>query len=296
MQTSNQITLNPERAQTRSLRRWRERMWLGTCFVVLLILAVPFVAPFLWMVSTSLKTLDQTMHFPPSLIPSPIRWSNYPSALTEVVPLYLYFWNTVVYTVPATFGAVFSSALVAYGFAKFRAPGRHALFMLVLSTLLIPFPVIMVPQYLLFQKLHWIDTYLPLIVPNFFGSAFLIFMLRQFMLGIPNDLIDAARIDGAGTLGTFWWIVLPLSRLGLVAATVLTFAANWNDYLGPLLFLNSREKFTIQLGLTNFVAHRGSSHWELLMAGSVMATLPVLLIFFVAQRSLIQGIVITGVK
>ncbi len=296
MQTSTPIATPREQTPGVVKRATRSRLRLGACFALLCLLAIPFAGPFVWMLSTSLKTLDQTLRFPPEWIPRPFVWSNYPSALLGDVPLYRYFLNTMIYSIPATFGAVFSSAIIAYGFAKFRAPGRNALFLVVLSTLLIPFPVIMVPQYLLFQRLGWIDTYLPLIVPNFFGSAFLIFMLRQFMLGIPNELIDAARIDGAGTLGIFWWVVLPLSRLGLVAAGVLTFASNWNDYLGPLLFINSREKFTLQIGLANFVAHRGSSHWELLMAGSVLASLPILIVFFIAQRSLIQGIVVTGVK
>jgi multiple sugar transport system permease protein len=280
--------------------RWghkaRSRAGRITVFVLLCLVAVPFVLPFVWMLSTSFKTLDQTLRFPPEWMPNPWQWDNYPRSLFEIVPLYRYFWNTVVYSVPATIFAVLSSAVVAYGFAKFRAPGRQALFILVLSTLLIPYPVVMVPQFILFQRLGWIDTYLPLIVPNLFASPFLIFMLRQFMQGVPSELLDAARIDGAGVLGIFWRVILPLSKLGLIAAAILTFAANWNDYLGPLLFINTRDLFTLQVGLTSFVAHRGTSHWQLLMAASVLATLPVLVIYFAAQKAMMQGIVVTGLK
>jgi multiple sugar transport system permease protein len=296
MNTSRTIGTRRTDGQARWGRRAQARTWNAIVFLALCMLVVPFVLPFLWMLSTSFKTLDQTLRFPPEWWPNPWQWDNYPRSLTEIVPLYRYFWNTVVYSVPATLFAVLSSAVVAYGFAKFRAPGRQTLFIIVLSTLLIPYPVVMVPQFILFQRLGWIDTYLPLIVPNLFASPFLIFMLRQFMRGVPGEILDAARIDGAGVLGTFWRIMLPLSKLGLIAATILTFSATWNDYLGPLLFINSRELFTLQVGLTSFVAHRGSSHWELLMAASVLATLPVLVIYFVSQRAMMQGIVVTGLK
>lgn len=296
MQGSETLPAVQSEAATRWGRKARARAGRWAIFMLLGSVSVPFVLPFVWMLLTSFKTLDQTLRFPPEWIPNPWQWDNYPRALTEIVPLYRYFWNTVVYSVPATLFAVLSSAVVAYGFAKFRAPGRQGLFILVLSTLLIPYPVVMVPQFILFQRLGWIDTYLPLIVPNLFASPFLIFMLRQFMQGVPSEILDAARIDGAGVLGIFWRIILPLSKLGLTAAAILTFAANWNDYLGPLLFINSRELFTLQVGLTNFIAHRGTSHWELLMAASVLATLPVLVIYFTSQRALMQGIVVTGLK
>ena len=277
-------------------KRARGRIGRAVAFVVLCILAVPFVLPFFWMLSTSLKPIEQVLRFPPEWLPRPFVWRNYPDALTAVVPLWRYFINNVIYSVPSTFAEVFSSALIAYAFAKFRARGRDALFILVISTILIPYPVYMIPQFILFQRLGWIDTYLPLMVPNLFGSAFLIFLLRQFMRGISNELIDAARMDGAGPLGIFWRIVLPLSQRALVAAGILSFSFHWNNYLGPLLFLNSAEKYTLQLGLANFIAHRGLSHWELLMAASVISVMPVLIIFFVAQRSLIQGVVVTGMK
>jgi ABC-type glycerol-3-phosphate transport system permease component len=261
--------------------------------MLLCLLVIPFALPLVWMLLTSLKPPQQILRFPPEWLPQPIMWSNYPKSLVAIVPLGRYFLNTTYYSILATFGSVGSSSLVAYGFAKFHAPGRDILFFVVISTLLIPYPVVMVPQFVLFQRLGWIDTYLPLIVPSFFGSAFLIFMLHQFIRGIPAEIIDAARIDGAGPFGIYFWIVLPLSKQGLVAASLLTFSANWNDYLGPLLFINSREKFTVQLGLANFVAFRSVSHWELLMAASTLTILPVLTIFVIAQRDLIRGLAVT---
>lgn len=276
--------------------RRRAAVQAGIFFIILVILAVPFAIPALWMLSTSLKTLDQAMRFPPEWIPYPVMLTNYPRAFYEVVPLWRYFINTVIYAIPATFADVFSSALVAYGFSKFRARGRRVLFIILISTMLIPYPVLMIPQYVMFQRFGWIDTYAPLIVPSLFGSALLIFLMRQFMQGVSNELIDAARIDGAGVLGIFGRIILPLARSSMIAGGILAFSYHWNNYLTPLLFLNSSEKFTLQLGLVHFIAHRGVSHWELLMAASVMAVIPVIVLFFMAQRYFIQGIVITGVK
>jgi multiple sugar transport system permease protein len=279
-----------------SVANRRRLLQMTILFLLLVLLAFPFAIPALWMLSTSLKTLDQAMRFPPEWIPAPVMLSNYPRAFYEVVPLWRYFINTFVYAIPATAADVLSSALVAYGFAKFRARGRQFLFILVISTILIPYPVLMIPQFVMFQVFGWIDTYLPLIVPSLFGSAFLIFLMRQFMQSISNEIVDAAKIDGAGVLGIFGWIILPMARASLLAGAILAFSYHWNNYLGPLLFLNDSDKFTIQIGLVHFIAHRGVSHWELLMAASVMAVIPVIVLFFVTQRYFIQGIVVTGVK
>ncbi len=277
-------------------RKIRSAVWRGTAFAMLCALALPFGLPLLWMLSTSLKPLEQVLRLPPEWIPSPLMLSNYPDAMTKVVPLWQFFWNNTVVSVLATLGEVLSSAVVAYGFAKFRAPGKRLWFLVVIGSILIPYPVYMIPQYVLFRRLDWIDTYLPLIVPSFFGSAFLIFMMRQFMQGISSEIFDAARIDGAGVLGIFVRIVLPLSTTVLLAAAILSFSYNWSNYLGPLLYINSAEKFTLQVGLVHFIAHRGLSQWQLLMAASVISVLPVAILFFVAQRFLIQGVVFTGVK
>jgi ABC-type glycerol-3-phosphate transport system permease component len=265
-------------------------------FALLCLLALPFAWPLVWMVATSLKTLEQTLRFPPEWLPNPVQWRNYPDALLGVVPLWRYFLNNTYYAVLATVGEVLSSALVGYGFAKFRAPGRRLFFLLVISTILLPYPVVMIPQYILFHRLGWLDTYLPLIAPSFFASAFLIFMFRQFMQGISSEVLDAARIDGAGPLTAFARIVLPLARPAVLAAAILAFSYHWSNYLGPLLYINSSEKYTLQVGLVHFIAHRGQSQWELLMAASVLSVLPVAVVFFIAQRAFIQGVVITGVK
>jgi multiple sugar transport system permease protein len=277
-------------------RKTRNLIWRFTAFTLLCGLALPFALPLLWMLSTSLKSVEQVLRLPPEWVPAPLLLSNYPDAMTKVVPLWRFFWNNTVVSVLATLGEVVSSAFVAYGFAKFRAPGKRFWFLVVIGSILIPYPVYMIPQYVLFRKLDWIDTYLPLIVPSFFGSAFLIFMMRQFMQSISSEIFDAARIDGAGVLGIFVRIVLPLSTTVLLAAAILSFSYNWSNYLGPLLYINSSEKFTLQIGLVHFIAHRGLSQWQLLMAASVISVLPVAILFFVAQRYLIQGVVFTGVK
>jgi multiple sugar transport system permease protein len=277
-------------------RKARSKITRTVVFIVLILLVLPFIAPLIWMFSTSLKTLEQTLQFPSPLIPDPVMWRNYPESMTRFVPLWQYFLNSVFVSTLATLGEVMSSALIAYGFAKFRAPGRRFWFIIVISTILIPYPVYMVPQYILFRNLGWIDTYAPLIVPAFFGSAFLIFLFRQFMQGISNEIIDAARIDGASVLGTFWRIVLPLMKAALIAGAILSFSANWSNYLGPLLYLNSSEKYTLQLGLVYFIAHRGVSNWHLLMAASVISILPIAIAFFISQRQLVQGVVFTGIK
>lgn len=291
-----ELSIPAKTSSARMGRKARSRLTRTVVFIALVALALPFVAPLAWMLSTSLKTLDQTLQFPSPLIPNPVMLSNYPESVVRFVPLWKYFLNSVFVSVLATFGEVMSSALIAYGFAKFRAPGRRFWFIIVISTILIPYPVYMVPQYILFRNFGWLDTYMPLIVPAFFGSAFLIFLFRQFMQGISNEIIDAARIDGAGVLGTFWRIVLPLLKAALIAGTILSFSANWSNYLGPLLFLNSSDKYTLQLGLVYFIAHRGVSNWHLLMAASIISILPIAITFFIAQRQLVQGIVFTGIK
>ncbi len=276
-------------------RAARNRMRQGFLIALMTAFVIPFAAPVFWMIATSFKSMDQIAQYPPQFLPNPFILSNYADAF-KVVPLWRFFGNTTFYAVVATVLEVFGSSVVAFGFAKFRAPGRNILFLIVISTILIPFPVLMVPQYVLFQRLGWINTYLPLIVPYAFGSAFLIFMFRQFMRGIPNDFIDAARIDGAGVIGIYFRIIIPLSWPSLIAGSIIAFSWYWNNYLGPLMYLNSEDRFTLQQGLAYFIVHRGMSRFDLMMAAAIMATLPLVIIFFVAQRKLIQGIVVTGLK
>lgn len=269
----------------------------GRAVILCLVIAgaLFIMAPVLWMLSTSLKTYPQTLVFPPQWIPTSFHWDNYPNALT-FLPFATYFKNTILVTGTIMIGEVLTNSFVAYGFARLRGPGRNWLFVLVLSTMLVPFPVIMIPQYILFQHLHWIDTFLPLIVPPWFGSAFLIFLMRQFYLTIPRELDDAAEIDGCGYLGIWRRIMLPLAKPALATVAIFSFTYNWNDYLAPLIYLNSQSNYTLALGLANFIGRYSVTPWNLLMAASLVTVLPCVLLFFFAQRFFIQGIVVSGVK
>lgn len=280
-------------------RTAKERLGRAAVLLILLSGAVIMLIPFLWLVSSSLKAPSQLWIFPPIWIPSPAQWSNYPEALTTL-PFHLYFLNTVVVAALTLLGMLASSSVTAYGFARLRFPGREAIFMILLSTMMVPSAVLLIPQFIMFRQLGWIDTHLPLYVPHYFGAgavggAFNIFLLRQFFRTIPMELSDAARIDGCGELRIFWQIVLPLSKPALATIGIFTFMATWNDFLGPLIYLNSPEKLTAAVGLAAF---RGlySTQWHLLMAASTVMTLPMIVLFFAAQRYFIQGIVLTGLK
>lgn len=277
-------------------KRFQQRLTQVVATAIATAGLVVVLLPVVWMLSTSLKTKFTVLKFPPEWIPADPQWHNYYDALT-FMPFHLFFKNTIVYSVLTMFGEVFSCSLVAYGFARLRAPGRNALFLLVLGTMMLPYQVTMIPQFVLFTRiLGWKDSWLPLIVPTFFGSAYLIFLLRQFYLSIHQDLIDAARIDGCSFFGVWWRIFLPLSRPALTAVAILSFTYHWNDYLGPLIYINSQPKWPVSLGLAGFTASYGGTPWHLLMAASVVAVLPLIIIFFFLQRYFIQGIVITGVK
>lgn len=264
-------------------------------WTLLMLGALIMIVPFLWLVSTSLKEQAQIFRYPPQWIPRPIRWQNYPEALT-VLPFALFVRNTVLITIITMIGVLLTSSLCAYGFARLRFPGREVIFMVLLSTLMLPYAVIMIPQYIMFKYLGWIDTYLPLTVPSYFGGGiFNIFLLRQFFRTIPADLTDAARIDGASELRIFWQVMLPLARPALTVIAIFTFINSWNDFLGPLIYLSSNEKFTIALGLATFKGMY-STQWQYLMAASTVMVVPVIVLFFLAQRYFVQGIVLTGMK
>lgn len=207
-----------------------------------------------------------------------------------------YLSNSLFVAVLAVFGTVSSSALVAYGLSRIRWKGREALFTVTLATMMVPFPVLMIPLYALFRNLGWIGTLMPLWVPAYFGSAFNIFLLRQFFSTIPQELSEAARIDGCSEFGTFWRIILPLARPALAVVALFTFLFVWNDFLGPLIFLNEPDTFTMALGLQQYQSQNGGSEWHLLMGASVLLVLPIILLFFFAQRTFIQGIATTGIK
>ena len=253
-----------------------------------------FLLPLFWMLSSSLKPEWQVLANPPVWIPNPPRWENYREALTYL-PFGRYAVNTLIISLGAIVGHVLSCTIVAYGFARLRAPGKDFLFLLLLSTLMLPYPVTMVPLFALFNALGWIDTFLPLIIPTFFGNAFYIFLLRQFFLTLPPDLEDAARIDGANTLQVLRHVILPISMPALATVVIFTFQASWNDFLQPLIYLQDQSRYTLTLGLNFF---RGSFQvkWSYLMAASLVVVLPVVIVFFLAQRLFVRGIAMTGIK
>lgn len=264
-------------------------------YASLLFFSAIFLFPFLWMISTSLKELAQAMRYPPVWIPSPLRWENYREA-TERIPFWSYLLNTSLLCVLNVTGAVLSCAFVAYGFARIHWPGRDRLFALTLATMMVPFPVLMVPLYSIFRNLGWIGSFRPLWVPAFFASAYYIFLIRQFFLTIPKDLTEAARIDGCGELRIFWQVILPLSRPVLTVAGLFCFMAVWNDFLGPLIYITDARDFTLALGLQAFQSRHGGTSINLLMAASTLMILPVIVIFFFTQKTFIEGISLTGLK
>ncbi len=259
------------------------------------VIGIIFILPFLWMVSTSLKETAETFIMPPQWIPSSIRWRNYVEAWVEYAPFNLYLINTLKITISVLIGALFSNTLVAYSFARLEWPGRDILFVILLSTLMLPYQVTLIPVFVLFSKLGWVNTHLPLIVPSFFGNAFFIFLLRQFLVTIPVELDDAAKIDGCGNFRILWQILLPLSKPALAAVAIFSFMGTWNDFLAPLIYLNRERLFTLSLGLLSFQTQY-EVYWNHLMAASIIVLLPCLVIFFVAQRWFIQGITLTGLK
>ncbi len=281
----------------RHIRSASTRRWLSTTmiWVVLLAGAVLMLAPLLWMVSCSFKLEQRVFQFPPQLIPDPFRPANYVEALTYK-PFHIYLRNTVFLVVINELAILLASSFCAYGFARIRFPGREFWFGLVLATMMVPYVVILVPQFVIFSRLKWIDTFLPLTVPYFFGGgAFNIFLLRQFFRTIPEDLADAARIDGCNEFAIFARIMMPLAKPALTTVAIFTFLGTWNDFMGPLLYINSPERFTLAIGLASFRSVM-LNRWDLLMAASTTMTLPVIIVFFFAQRYFVQGVVLTGLK
>jgi ABC-type glycerol-3-phosphate transport system permease component len=256
-----------------------------------------FLVPFVWLIVTSLKTDAQMTAYPPIWIPHPVLWRNYPDAL-KYLPLssdygLLNLGNTLIYGVMSVVGTVLSSSLVAYGFARMRWPGRDWVFGLLLATMMLPDAVTMMPRFLIFRDLHWIDTLLPLWVPSFFASAFNVFLLRQFFLGIPQELEDAAKIDGCGPFTTWWRVMLPLVKPALAAVTIMTFLGAWKDFLGPLIYISSPDKMPLSYVLQLYNASHGGEP-GLLMAATTLVILPVIVLFFFTQRYFIEGVSLTG--
>lgn len=286
--------MSAQTVTTRTAAR-RRLSWRGL-FVTLLVwgVALLFLIPFLWMVSSSLKPNYQIFEVPPRWIPNPPRWENYTEALT-ILPFGRYVFNTAVIAILTIVGHLLSCTIIAYGFARLRAPGRDTLFVIMLATMMLPYPVTMVPLYVLFQRLGWINTILPLVAPAFLGSPFYIFLMRQFFLTIPRDYEDAAVIDGANLLQILFRIMLPLSAPALATVAIFSFQAAWNDFLAPLIYLQRPELYTVTLGL-QFFRSTYTTNWAYLMAASLVTTLPIIVVFFLAQRYFVEGIAVGGVK
>lgn len=261
-------------------------------YLLMTAIGIVLITPLLWMVFTSLKLMEEIVRYPPTFFPEKIVWQNYLDTITAF-PFWRYARNTLLITVLVVFGNVLSNSFIAYGFAKLDFPGKKLMFALVLSTMMIPGFVTMIPQYVLFSKIGWVGTYLPLIVPSFFGNAFNIFLMRQFYLSINDELIEAAEIDGANHFYIWSRLMLPLTKPALITIAINSFNAAWNDFLGPLLYIQDQEKYTLQIGLQVF-QNQATTQWNYLMAGATLVLIPTILMFFFAQRYFIEGMDLTG--
>jgi len=295
-----------------SLRAQQQRMYQirtqrkirrALLYAFVTLLAATFFAPFFWTITTSLKSPAEVFVFPPKVFPERFVFGNYPEVFRRV-PFALFYRNTIVVTVAATVGAIVSTTLVAFGFARRRFPLRDKLFLLVLSTMMLPGEVTLIPQFLLFKELGWLDTLYPLIVPSFLGGgAFNIFLMRQFFMTIPLDFDEAAMLDGASALRILFVVLLPLLKPPMITVAILSFLGHWNDFFTPLIYLNTTEKMTLSVGLrwfqTSFAysgGDVGDPKQQLLMAASLMTALPCVILFFVAQRYFVEGVVMSGIK
>lgn len=274
----------------------RRKLWLRVLtYLTASVLSVLFLMPFVWMLRSSLTELSQIFETPPRWIPDPVRWENYTEALT-FVPFGTYFLNSAAIVVGCLSGILLTSSLAAFSFSRIRWPGRNMVFGILLSSMMLPGAVTLIPTFIGWQSLGFYNTYAPLIVPSWFGGgAYNIFLLRQFYMGIPRALDEAAYVDGAGYFRIYWNIVLPLSRSALIVVGLFAFMFHWNDFFGPLIYLKDEHLYTLALGLQQF---QGSymSEWGLLMAASTVVILPCVIVFLIGQKSFIQGITLTGLK
>lgn len=266
----------------------------GFTHVGLIAASLFFLIPFFWMVTTSLKPLTAIFHYPPNFLPHYFHWENYVKA-TQTIPFFIYLKNTAVITILSVVGVVLSCPLAAYSFAKLEWKGRNIMFILTLAVMMIPGQVTMIPLFILFHNIGWVGTPLPLIVPQFFAVPFYVFLLRQFFMGLPDQLRDSARMDGASEFRIYWQIMLPLAKPALLAVGLFQFIASWNDFIGPLLYLTNQSQYTLSLGLQQFQSRQGTE-WGQLMAVSTMITIPIIVLFFFMQRVFIQGITFSGIK
>jgi multiple sugar transport system permease protein len=292
-------TLETKRGLTTETRvRWykiQKRIERILTYAILVFLSALILVPLIWMVSTALKERKQIFTYPPEWVPSPALWHNFSEAMT-VFPFQTFVRNTLIIAGFNIVGTILTSSMAAYAFARLRFPGRDLIFMILLSTLMLPFAVIMIPRYVEFRELGWLDSWLPLIVPNWMGgSVFFTFLLRQFFRSIPRELSDAAKIDGASEFRIYWQIVMPLAKPALAVVAIFVFLDSWNDFLAPLIYISSPSKYTVSLGLSMFMGNY-TTQWAYLMAASTLMSIPTIVLFIVAQRYFVRGVVLTGVK
>jgi multiple sugar transport system permease protein len=296
------ILMDNPLAITAARYRTRDRLQRDFQLILLHLLAtflvILFMGPFIWTVSSSLKTSLEIDAFPPMLFPAQPRFENYLDVFQEI-PMAQFAKNTLQVTFTAVIGQLLSATLVAYGFSRFRFPFRDTLFFILISTIILPREVLLIPTFLLYKYLGLLNTLTPLWLPSFFGGAFYVFLLRQFFLTLPRDLDEAAKIDGANELQILWEILVPLSQPALATVAIFSFLYHWNDFLEPLIYLNDKANYTLALGLHYFQTIPNESQEprdQLLMAASLIVTLPVIALFFAAQRYFIRGIVMSGIK
>jgi multiple sugar transport system permease protein len=264
-------------------------------YLALIFFSFIMMFPVIYMVSTSLKSDSEVLTFPPTIIAKHIMFSNFITIFSKL-DFFRYFTNSLTISILVVIGTVLSSSIVAFGFARYNAPGKKALFIILLATLMIPYPSVMVPQFLLFKSLGWIDTYYPLIIPAFFGSAYMIFLLKQFFSSLTDDLFNAARIDGCSEFRTYWNIALPLCGPALATVSIFSFLWSWDDLLGPVIYLNSMDKYTLPVMLAGMRSRFRIIPWNTMMVGAIYCIIPSILLFFFCQRYFVQGIVTTGLK
>lgn len=287
------VAISPSRHRT-LLRQTFLRL---ACYLTVALVALLFLIPWIWLVSTSLKAPNQIVEIPPRLVPNPVMWINFWYAVTYIqFPLYL--TNTLMISGLTVFGRVFACTVVAYSLANINWPGRGILFAIVLASLMLPGQVTTIPLFIIFSRLGWVNTYMPLVAPAFFGDAFFIFLMRQFFLGIPKELTDAAKLDGASHWNIYWRVVLPLSKPALATLITFTFIWTYTDFQGPLIYLKDRELWTLSLGMQGYLQRYGAGGTALgaMMAAATLYTLPMIILFFITQKTFIRGIVTTGFK
>ncbi len=294
VETTSSVTKAESTPKAKHFKSRKRQKKIGKIITYILLIAISIIliSPLLWMVFTSLKPMNEIVKYPPTFFPESIEWSNYTTTV-NAFPFFHYMKNTLFITFFVVLGNVVSNSFIAYGFAKISFPGKNVLFSLVLATMMVPGFVTMIPQYILFTKLGWVGTYLPLIVPSFFGSAFNIFLMRQFYMSINNELIEAAQIDGANHIYIWSHLMIPLTKPALITIGIQSFNGAWNDFLGPLLYIHDEDMYTLQIGLQTF-QNQSTTQWNYLMAGATLVMIPTVLLFFFAQKYFIEGMDLTG--